>query len=203
MAQSGRARILAKTRSYRPFRTTGSRQPSASSARNSPRSPFITPFSAATRTDQGSISVASTFRCSSFAAAMPRMPEPVPRSRMRRGFRWATASKASRQPRVDSCSPEPKASPASSRSTSRSHSRGLGRCVGRIVKRRPRSCSGKASTVRASQPSASVGWRSGTPASKPETAAARASAALSAASSPFCSQTPSSRQVSSSGGSRK
>ena len=48
-----------------------------------------------------------------------KMPEPEPISAMRRGLRAATRSNAIRQPRVELCSPLPKARPASRRSTMR------------------------------------------------------------------------------------
>ena len=94
MRQSGRARMLANTRSYGPRRERRGR---ASHPPAGPVTSRPTPFSArsaAPRTDHGSMSVASTGRCSSRAAAIARMPEPVPRSRMRRGRRCATRSSA-------------------------------------------------------------------------------------------------------------
>ena len=67
----------------------------------------------------GRCRVASTRRRSSRAAAIARMPEPVPRSSIRRGRRCAMRSSARRQPRVEPCSPEPNATPASSTSVIR------------------------------------------------------------------------------------
>ena len=64
-------------------------------------------------------------------------------SRMRRGRRCATRSSARRQPRVEPCSPEPKASPASSVSVIRPGVGGPARCVPRTANRRPICCSGK------------------------------------------------------------
>ena len=87
------------------------------------------------------------------------MPDPVPRSRIRRGRRCATRSNARRQPRVDPCSPDPKARLASSVNVIRPDGDPPFRCVPRIANRRPMRCSGNAARVRASQPSAGVSVR--------------------------------------------
>ncbi len=124
-----------------------------------PRRPLAVAFSRATLTDQASMSVAMTGLCSSEAAAIARMPDPQPRSRIRRGRRCATPSSARRQPRVELCSPDPKATPASSTRVIRPGTEATGRWVPRMAKRRPTRCSGNDDCVRASQPPASVGLR--------------------------------------------
>jgi hypothetical protein len=61
-----------------------------------------------------SMSLASTARCSRFAAAIARMPLPVPMSSGRSNRRRrARLSSAKRQPRVEGCSPVPNAVAAS------------------------------------------------------------------------------------------
>ena len=191
---SGRARIFASTRSYGPpARTTRSRQPSARRQCSIGPIRLSAAFWRATRTDQGSISVASTRRCRSDAAAIARMPDPVPRSRIRRGRRYATRSSARRHPRVDPCSPEPNASPASSVSVIRPAGGRRPWCVPRTAKRRPINCCGNAARVRASHPSAGIGARRRA-AFTPVRAVASASAATSAASPSPAGFTPSTCQ---------
>jgi hypothetical protein len=85
-----------------------------------PATPLRARFSSAAPTAIGSLSTATPAEPGqSFAAAIARMPDPVPTSR-KRATRWpalSSASIASRTSRVDRCAPVPNARPGSSAST--------------------------------------------------------------------------------------
>ena len=66
-------------------------------------------------TEPASMSLAGTGRRSNFAAAIAKIAVPVPMSSgWRIGLRCASAASAIRHPRVEGCSPVPKAVAASS-----------------------------------------------------------------------------------------
>ncbi len=111
---NGRARIFDKIRSYPDWRNARLRYPDARRTCTS----FVTPLRAtlcrATSTATGSMSLASTLWRSNFAAAIDRIPVPVPiSSGLRNRCRGARRSSAIRQARVDGCSPVPNAVAAS------------------------------------------------------------------------------------------
>jgi len=111
---NGRARIFDRIKSYRDFRSARSRYPCALRTCTSFATPLRATLWRATLMAPASMSPASSLRRNSFAAAIARIPVPVPTSRrLRKRCRRASCSSAIKQPLVDGCSPVPNAVAAS------------------------------------------------------------------------------------------